>query len=286
MRVKITGLNGYIGTQLSDLLQNRGYEVSAIDRKLLYGSISELANEIKKADVIINLAGANILQRWTKTTRLKIYNSRVETTRNLVQAIKILPSEDQAKTFISASAIGIYKSGETHNETSKSYEGGFIGNLVNDWESQLKDLPPTIRLSIFRVGIVLGKESKTIKNLMLPFKLGLGGSIASGKQAFPFIHETDAINAFEWVIRSNHLSGIFNLVAPEKITNQQFTRAVAKQLKRPAFLSVPSFILKLFLGKAASILLKSPIIEPAALPEKGFKYKFPTIDSSLKDILN
>lgn len=284
MRIKITGINGYLGTKLSEHLKSKGFKVSGINRQLLYGSTNKLAKEISSTEVIINLAGENILRRWTKTNRQNIYNSRIITTKNLVQAIQMLPPVTQPKVFISASAIGVYKSGHTHNETSQNFEDGFIGKLVQDWEKQLDDLPSSTRRVICRIGIVLGKEAKTIKNLMLPFKLGLGGTIASGNQAFPFIHETDLVHAIEWIIKNKESTSIYNLVAPDQINNREFTQTLAKLLKRPAFFPIPAILLKLFFGKAASVLLQDLSIIPEALYSQGYKFIYPTIYKTLEEI--
>ena len=137
--------------------------------------------------------------------------------------------------------------------------------MVQDWEDCLNGLPDSIQLNIFRIGLVLGKKAKTITNLLTPFKLGLGGKIGSGKQAFPFIHEKDVVQAFISAVEDYEENGTFNLVAPEKISNSQFTKVFAQKLKRPALIPVPSFVLKLIFGEAASLLLNSPIVETKAL---------------------
>jgi uncharacterized protein (TIGR01777 family) len=173
----------------------------------------------------------------------------------------------------------------THDETSTRYETSFVGKVVQDWETTLNKLPDAIQKNIFRIGLVLGKEAKTIKNLLLPFKLGLGGKIGSGKQAFPFIHESDLINAFIWVVEDYKKIGTFNLVAPEKISNADFTKALAKKLNRPAFVSFPHFMLRMIFGEAASLLIESPIVKPKALMDEGFKFVYPTVEAALSEIL-
>ncbi len=259
--------------------------VSGINRELLYDPVKTLKKEISGCDVIINIAGASILRRWTTNNRKIIYESRVKTTKNLVKAINELNPEERPKRFISASAIGIYKPENIHTENSTEFNTGFIGKLVRDWENSLRGLPPEVNYTIFRIGIVLGKEAKTITNLLLPFKLGLGGKIGSGKQAFPFIHEKDVVNAFLWATEHDKSSNLFNLVAPQIITNKEFTRAIAKGLNRPAFIPIPSLLLKLIFGKASTLLLESPIVKAKTLTESGFKFEYPTINSTLSEIL-
>lgn len=270
---------------ISDALKKQGHDVAGIERKLIYGSSAILSKEIEGTDVIINLAGAPILQRWTKRKKILIHESRVRTTRNLVKAINALPKEHQPKKFISASAIGIYKTGFTHDETSTNFDKRFVGIVAKDWEDASIELPVTIQKTIFRIGLVLGKEAKTITNLLLPFKLGLGATIGNGKQSFPFIHEKDVIRAFVWAVEVLDKNGTFNLVAPESVTNKDFIKAFAKALNRPAIFSIPEFVLKMVLGEAAVLLTESPKVEPKNLLDAGFEFKYPDINSALKEIL-
>lgn len=285
MKIRITGISGYLGIAISEELKKQGHEVAGIERKLIYGSSAILTKEIEGADVIINLAGAPILQRWTKRKKKLIHESRVRTTRNLVQAINAISKEKQPKKFISASAIGIYKSGYTHDENSTNFDNGFVGTVAKDWEDASVELSSSIQKNIFRIGLVLGNEAKTITYLLLPFKLGLGATTGNGKQPFPFIHEKDVIRAFIWAVNDLNKSGTFNLVAPESITNKDFTKALAKMLNRPAIFSIPGFALKMVLGEAAVLLTESPEVEPKNLLEAGFEFNYPDINSALTEIL-
>lgn len=285
MNIRLTGSNGYIGKLLTERLREKGHCVLGIQRKHLYGQTSVLKGEIRGTDVIINLAGAPILQRWTEKNKKIIYDSRIVTTRNLVQAISELPETDRPKKIVSVSAIGIYKSGLAHTEESTDFDEGFVGKVVKDWEQEIKRLPDSIQTTIFRLGLVLGKEAKTITNLLLPFKMGLGGKIGSGEQAFPFIHEHDVINAFVWAVENEKKSGIYNLTAPENISNKKFTEALAKELKRPAIFSTPAFFLKLIFGEAAELLTQSPKVSSEKLVKAGYNFEFPNIHSALQNII-
>ena len=285
MKIKITGASGYLGKTISNLLIEKGHEVSGIERKLLYGPVLNLQAEIRKSDVIINLAGAPILQRWTEKNKAEILDSRVKTTQNLIKAINNLPSDEQPKKLISASAIGIYKSGFSHDETSQNFDEGFVGNVVKQWEAASSDLSPNVQRDIFRIGLVLGKEAKTITNLLLPFKLGLGATLGNGKQAFPFVHETDVARAFAWCIEDLNKNRTFNLVAPENISNKDFTKALAKSLNRPAIFSIPEFVINAVLGEAAGLLIEGAEVEPRNLLESGFEFQYPTIEAVLKEIV-
>jgi uncharacterized protein (TIGR01777 family) len=286
LKIRITGISGYLGIAISEELKKQGHEVAGIERKLIYGSSDNLKKEIEGIDVLINLAGAPILQRWTRRKKRLIHESRVRTTRNLVQVINALPKEMQPKKFISASAIGIYKAGFIHDETSTNFDSGFIGTVAKDWEDATGELPSTVQKNIFRIGLVLGRNAKIITNLLLPFKLGLGATTGNGKQPFPFIHEKDVINAFVWAVNDLNKSEIFNLVAPENTSNKDFTKTLAKILNRPAFLLIPKFILKLVLGEAAVLLTESPQVEPRNLVTNGFQFEYPGIQEALVEILN
>lgn len=285
MKIKLTGSNGYIGRLISSELLKKGHAVSGINRNLLYGASTNLQKELRNADVIINLAGAPILQRWTAENKKNIYNSRVVTTHNLVKAIIELPENERPKKVVSASAIGLYKSGDSHTEESTNFDDGFVGEVVKDWENELRVLPRNVPTIVFRLGIVFGKEAKTIHNMLLPFKLGLGGKIGSGEQAFPFIHEQDVVNAFVWATETLETSDTFNLTAPESISNKEFTQTFARQLKRPAFFTIPAFALKLVFGKAAQLLTQSPNVSSRKLLNAGFNFEYPTIKATLQNII-
>ena len=285
MKIKLTGASGYLGLEILNELRKQGHEVAGIPRKLIYGSTDILSKEIENTDVIINLAGAPISQRWTKRKKTLIYESRVRTTRNLVSAINALSKEKRPDKFISASAIGIYKPGFSHDENSTNFDDGFVGIVTKDWENATNELSSGIQKNIFRIGLVLGRNAKTIKNLLLPFKLGMGGTLGSGNQAFPFIHETDVIRAFVWAVNDLNYSETFNLVAPENISNKDFTKALAKQLNRPAFLVIPEFVLNVVLGETAMLLTKGAEVHPLHLLEAGFQFQYPDIKKTLEEIV-
>lgn len=274
-----------MGSNISNFLADKGHEVSGIERKSLYGSINRLQEEIRNCDAIINLAGAPILQRWTDKNKAIILESRVKTTQNLVLAINNLGFEEQPKKFISASAIDIYKAGFAHNEESLNFNEGFVGDVVKQWESASTDLSENVQRNILRIGLVLGKEAKPITNLLLPFKLGLGATLGNGKQPFPFIHIKDVVHAFTWCIEDFNKNGIFNLVAPENISNRDFTKMLAKTLRRPALFSIPEFVIKAVLGEAADLLTKGAEVEPQNLVNAGFQFKYPTIKSAFEEII-
>lgn len=286
LKIGITGKSGYLGQRISRQLENRRHLVWGIEREMLYGQVERLKRVIRGHDVIIHLAGAGVFRPWTKNNRKEIYDSRIQPTANLVSAIRQLKESERPGKVISISAIGIYKSGFTHDEQSSNYADNFLGKVAYDWEEQLKDLPHSVGKVIFRTGLVLGKEAKTVKNLLLPFSLGLGASLGNGKQPFPFIHVTDVVNAFIWAAESYQNNSVFNLVAPQQINNKEFTKAFARGLNRPVFLQIPNFVLQLILGNRSSLILESPEVIPGGLLKEGFHFLYPDIESALNEILH
>jgi len=286
MEIVITGAGGYIGQKLTERFRSESHECIPVKREFLNGRVEKISELLAGTDIVINLAGAPVFQRWTFRNKEEIYNSRVLTSQKLCSAIHLLPAAKRPKTFISISAVGIYKAGETHDESSIRFDNSFTGKLVQDWESASASLPVDVRRIIFRTGMVIGKDSKTIQQLLPVFKAGLGGKTGNGKQAFPFIHIDDVVSAFSWAINSPKTEGIFNLVAPQTITNKKFTDQLAKELNKPAFFTIPSFLLRLIFGKASQLITKSPVVIPRQLLQCGFVFTKPAIEEALHNIGN
>ncbi len=285
MKIKITGSSGYLGTAISDALKKNGHETEGIPHDLMYGKQAELKEKVAGADIIINMTGVSIFMRWTDDNKKKIYDSRVVTTQNLVKAINDLDDKLRPKKFISVSATGIYQTGKIHSEESMDYDSGFLAKVIKDWEVASKGLTKSVLRIIFRIAPVLGAESEAIKNLWLPFKLGVGGKIGSGTQPFPFVHVKDVAGAFVWAAEKYNQHAVFNLVAPENISNKTFTKTFADKINRPAIVPIPGVGLKILYGKVAETLVESAQIEPVALQKAGYQFKYPTIDETLTEIV-
>ncbi len=283
MKIAISGSNGYIAQNLIPELESVNHVVTRIQRSEL-GNVDQLTKKLTGIDVVISLAGAPILTRWTEANKNEILRSRIDSTHNIVHAINRIPTEFRPGLFISASAIGIYSPDKAHTEESTSFSNDFVAEVVKKWENASDDLIPDVRKVIFRIGLILGKEAKTIQSLVPIIKLGLGGKIGSGKQPFPFIHISDAIRAIRWSIENKNVRGIYNLVAPENIDNKIFTRTLAEFLNRSAIFTVPEFILKIALGKASTLLLQSSQVTPERLLNESFTFNFPDIHSTIKEI--
>ncbi|PXX98876.1 TIGR01777 family protein [Marinifilum breve] len=284
MKIAISGSNGLVGSHLCDYLQAElGAEIIKIPRERLYGDAKSLAKLLDGVNVIIHLSGASILSRWTKNRKKILRDSRVETTKNLCKAVAFL--KNKPDQFICTSAVGIYNNLNEHSEESKSYSHDFLGKVCIEWEQAAMEMQKLdVATSIFRLGVVLSKQGGIIQKSLPFFKLGIGGRLGSGKQQFPFIHIDDLIKVYGFVI-SEKSKGIYNLVAPENVNNADFTKMMAKILKRPAFCHIPSFILRLLLGEASTVLLNGQDILPNRLKKEGFEYKCLTLEQALRALI-
>jgi uncharacterized protein len=281
--IAITGSSGFIGTNLIKLLEKQ-YNIIRIKREDL-ANINKLIEIIDQTNIVINLAGASIISRWSDKYKKTLYNSRINSTKNIVDAIN--RSKNKIELFISTSAIGIYKGDKKYNEDNIEYDNTFLGKLGKDWEKEvLKIENNSIRKVIFRFGIVLGLNGGALNKMLLPFKLGLGGCIGNGNQKFSFIHIKDLLSVYTFIINHINLEGEFNLTSPISTTNYKFTKTLGKILKRPTFINIPEFVLNILLSQGATILTKGQDIYPKRLLESGFKFEFENIENTLIDLLN
>lgn len=284
MKIAVSGATGFVGTYLSRKFAQAGHAIAPIGRKDLRDDTGSLPEILQDAEVVLNLAGAPIIKKWTRTYKEELYGSRVDTTRKIVGALKTL--RDKPRAFISASAIGIYEATGTHTEKHNTLAGDFLGNLVKDWEQAALDAQDlNIRTVIFRFGVVLGKDGGALQTMLPPFKAGLGGIIGDGTQAFSWVHIDDLARAFEEAIKNESFRGIYNLTAPNPISNKELTRVLSKLLGRPALLRVPSLVLKLQFGEGAQVLTKGQRVLPERLLQSGFTFRFQDIESALRNCL-
>jgi hypothetical protein len=278
--IAISGDSGFVGTSLTKFFSNVGYKVIPISREILNNN-NKLEELLNTTDIVINLAGANIINRWSESYKKLLYSSRIDTTSKIVKAINSI--SNKPKILISTSAVGIYDNISTYDENG-SFSNDFLSNLCQDWEKEaLKAKNETTKVAIFRFGIVLGQEGGALQKMITPFKLGLGGTIGSGKQAFSFVHIDDLLNAYKFVIENSH-EGIFNLTAPKPTTNKGLTLALGKTLKRPTILPVPEFVLKLIFSEGARVLTDGQSAIPKKLLDLGFEFKFKTIEETIENL--
>ena len=272
MKVALTGANGFVGSYLMKKFTNN----IVIQRN---DSIEEILLKLEGVDAVFNLAGAPIIKRWNKRYKKVLLSSRIETTKKLVSAI----NQSNVKHFISTSAIGAYPNENAYDESFSTYADDFLGQLTQEWEFEAnKCSKPT---AIIRFGVILGKDGGALAQMLTPFKLGLGGIIGDGKMMTSWIDIDDLVNIYSYVLEKS-LSGIFNAISPNPISNYTFTKALGEQLHRPTVLPVPEFALKLLFGEGASVLTDSKEVYPKRLLESGFKFKYKDIESSLAHLLN
>jgi uncharacterized protein (TIGR01777 family) len=221
------------------------------------------------------------MRRWEIARKKEIYESRVLTTRRLVEAVNSL--EKPLADFITASAVGIYDSVEVHDEFSTSYASGFLADLCIDWEHEaLKVDAEKTRLTIFRLGVVLSASGGMLKKMLPPFRLGLGARIGKGDFYMPWIHIDDVVKAIVGTIFKPIATGVYNLVAPEIVTNREFTLQLAAVTGKAAYLTLPAKLVSLVMGEASQLLLEGQQVIPQRLLADGFEFSYPTLESALR----
>jgi len=283
-KVIITGASGFVGTALQNMFIQNGYEVIAVQRTQLKDE-SVLLSIVEGSYAIINLAGANIINRWSDEYKKLLYSSRIDTTKAIVNAIQ--KSQNKPKILFSTSAVGIYKNDKFYDETTKDTDlaDDFLAHLCKDWENEaFRAKEFGVRVATFRFGIVMG-EGGALGKMLLPFKLGVGGTIGDGKQAFSFIHISDLLNAYKFVLDNENLEGTFNLTAPKPTSNYGLTKALGKYLHRPTILPIPAFMLNLIFSEGAKVLTDGQSAIPSKLLESGFEFEYTNIEETIKNLV-
>lgn len=298
MRILITGGVGFVGTQLCECLLERGHSITVVSlgpqpkdytlREVKYVSADTTVKgawqkELTRQDVIINLAGASIFTRWNKKTKKLIYDSRVLTTRNLVEALP----EKKDMTLCSTSAVGYYGFRGDEELTEEDRPGDdFLAKLCVDWENEaIKAADTGVRVVITRFGIILGKTGGALGQMIPAFKKFVGGPLGSGNQWFPWIHMEDLLNAFSFLFENENIRGPVNFCSPNPCRNKDLAEALGKVLSRPCFLRTPAFMLRLVLGEFGSVLLEGQKAMPQKLLKHGFVFRYPEILGALKEIV-
>jgi uncharacterized protein (TIGR01777 family) len=232
---------------------------------------------------VVNLAGKGIFKRWTRRYKRQIYNSRILTTRNIVDAL----AADSKVVLISTSAVGYY--GDRGDEVVTELEppaDDFLGRVAVDWEKEaLAASDKGARVVLARFGVVMGKGGGALQQMLPAFKLFAGGPVGTGKQWFPWVHIHDVATAMRFLIDHEALNGAFNFTAPEPLRFAQLAATIGKQLHRPACLKTPGFMLKLTLGEMAGTLLASQRVVPRRLIDSGYVFQFPRLDGAIGDLL-
>lgn len=283
MRIAISGMSGFVGTAMKVYFTKKGHEVVGV-RVRIDTPQAELTQALDGCDALINLSGANILEPWTEAYKERLYSSRIDTTRKLVDAIGAC--ERPPKVLLSASAVGIYDSLHEHTERSEHLADDFLGSLCKAWETEaFKAGEHGLRVAVMRFGVIFGKGGGAMFKMATPFKLGVGGKLGSGKQKVSWIHIDDLVAAADFILGHETLQGVFNLCAPEVPTNIELTKSLAAVLHRPAFFTVPAWLIRLIFGEGATIVLDSKEVYPKALQTAGFAFRHPALQEAFEDIL-
>lgn len=301
MKIVVTGATGFIGKPLCNELAT-GHNVIALTRSPQ--KASELLNEsieivkwdavklsgwercLEYSDVIVHLAGTNVASaRWNKKIKSRIIDSRIHSSRLLIQAVKNL--QTKPKTIVIASATGFYGSRADEQLYEESENGlGFLAALCRKIEDVSKEFENlNIRTIIIRTGIVLDASGGALSKMIKPFKFYIGGFWGSGKQWISWISLSDEIEAIKFLIRNENLNGVFNLTSPQPLENRQFLQILASVLKKPCWLFFPAFALKIIFGQMADeLFLTSQRVYPRKLINAGFEFKYPDLKDALKSM--
>lgn len=294
-RVMISGASGLIGSALIPSLESHGYEVACLVRRwtrrsneVQWDPMLPIPTELVNGyETVIHLSGESITGRWAANKKTRIRDSRVISTRNLSEALS--RSENPPKTFLCASATGYYGSRGDEVLTEESLPGtGFLPEVCKEWESATEPAANAgIRTVNLRTGLVLSKNGGPLKPMLLPFRVGLGGRIGSGRQWWSWIHIEDFVAAVLHILRNESVKGPVNVVSPNPITNAEFTKTLASVLKRPAIFSVPAFGARLALGELADeAVLASARVRPIKLIAPAFEFRYSSLQWALQDLLS
>lgn len=300
MRVIITGGSGLIGRALTENLAKDGHEVIVLSRhpeavkNLPKGARAEnwdgqsardWGEFVEGADAIVNLAGTTIADRWSDAQKKAIRESRVNAGQAIVAAVKA--AKKKPGVVIQSSAVGYYGPRGAEKITEEVSAGNdFLASVCKDWETSTADLDGLgIRRPIIRTGVVLDKNGGALPKLVLPIKMFVGGPLGGGKQYFPWIHLDDEVAAIRFLIENQQANGVYNLSAPQPLTNQEFTRLAGKVLGRPTFMPVPAFAMQVLFGEMSTLLLDGQRVVPQRLMKEGFQFKFADAEAALRDVL-
>jgi uncharacterized protein (TIGR01777 family) len=301
MRIIIAGGSGFIGTALAESLLSDGHQVWILSRHPETALLAQGAQSIgwdgktpygwgemvSQVDAIVNLAGENLGSGlWTRARKIRILSSRVDAGKAICTSI--LQSNPRPKVLIQASAVGFYGPHGAELVTEESPIGtGFLAEVCQAWESSTFPVEGVgVRRVIIRTGIVISLGKGAFQRLLLPFKLFAGGPLGSGRQGFPWIHPFDEVAAIRYLMDNNNAHGAFNLSAPEPLSNSDFSRVLAKVIRRPYWFRVPAFAMRLILGEMSALALDGTYLFPKRLQDFGFNFRYKSAESALKDLFS
>lgn len=283
-KISIIGANGFIGTYMQSFFKAEGFIVLPLGKDETRKNSNEIAKMLEGTDIVINLAGAQIIHRWSPAYKKILYNSRIITTKKLVDAMAQMKKKPEL--FISTSAVGIYATNGPMSESNYTYGDNFLTKICKDWEAQAQQADDLSRVVIFRFGVVLGKGGGALSKMLPAFRLGIAGTIGDGSEPFSWVHIDDLLHAYLFVFASEKLEGTFNLCAPNPVTNRELTKTLGSILHRPTVIPLPKFVLKLLFSEGATVLTEGQRVIPERLLANDFTFNYPTIEEALKEILD
>ncbi|WP_320044720.1 TIGR01777 family oxidoreductase [uncultured Desulfobacter sp.] len=297
--VLITGASGFVGQALARKYIDAGWQVNGLGTSLnhpmadTYDNFSWTSADtsqpgawqdlVAQSDVIVNLAGRNIFKPWTKAYKKAIYDSRIKTTKHLVDA---MPGAFDGQ-LINASAAGFYGDrGDTSLTETESSGTGFLAQVCRDWEAQAqKAASKGATVAVMRFGVVLGSDGGALDVMSQAFRMFVGGPLGTGNQWFPWIHLDDLIRGIFFLVE-HKAQGLYNFTGPVPIRQKEFAKELGRALHRPAFMPAPAFFIRLFMGQLGDSFLCSQKALPAALETAGFRFEYHTVGGALAQIYN
>ena len=290
----LAGGSGFLGRKLARRLEGDGDSTITLTRHPSGatnqvewhpdGNAGGLARHLEGVDAVVNLAGEGIAEkRWTAKRTAALRSSRILSTRTLAAAIR--ECARPPRVFVSGSGVGYYGPHGSEPVTESTPPGtDFLARLCVEWEEEARDAESATRVVIVRSGLALDGDGGALTKMLLPFKLGLGATLGSGEQYFPWVHAADWTAMTSWLIKKEGASGAFNVTAPEPVTNREFTRTLARVLHRPAILHAPAFALHAALGELASSLVTGQRVLPARAEQLGFRFTYRTLEPALESM--
>lgn len=272
MKIALTGASGFVGMHL----RRRFKDHVVIDRN---DSVEAIVKKLHGVDALVNLAGAPIIKRWSDPYKEVLRRSRIDMTRKVVEAL----GRSQVRRFVSTSAIGIYPDDVACDERSAETADDFLGSLAREWEAEALKCDKST--AIVRLGVVLGREGGALAQMMTPFRFCVGGPIGNGEMMTSWIDIEDLMRLYAWMFEREEISGVYNAVAPNPVTNYTLSKALNRLYGCPFMIPVPLWALRLMYGEAAGVLSASKSVAPARLLDEGFTFAFPTVEASLRHII-
>lgn len=299
MKIAIAGGTGLVGEALTAELTNKGHEVLILTRKKQADTpsasqikyvqwLSENArpeSELEGIDAIVNLAGASINNKWTDDYKRKILESRLQAADEVMRILTVLRKKPEV--LVNASAVGYYGTSltATFTEESAPVEIDFLTDTTQQWEqAALKAEEIGVRVVLCRLGVVLARSGGALPRMTMPYRFFAGGTVGSGRQWLSWIHIKDVVSGMLFAIENRTVVGAVNFTAPEPVSMEQFGKVLSRVLRKPHWLPVPSFMLKLLLGEMSLLVLKGQRVLPQKLESSGFSFQYPTLSSALKNI--